>query len=214
MLAPSRRARRKAARPGEVLDAALDTFATKGFAATRMDDIAAAAGVSKGTLYLYYPSKEAIFEALVRARLIPNLDRMEALLATPGQTAARGLRSVLRLVAEVAADTRLVAIPRLVLAEAGNFPGLARFYRREVAARGLGLLENLFRRGIEAGEFRPMDPHLAARLFIAPVIFAALWQTTFAPIEDNPVPIAAVLAQHADVFLRGIAATPDQETGS
>ncbi len=214
MTQPPPRTRRKAQRPGEVLDAALSSFAAKGFAATRMEDIARGAGVSKGTLYLYYPSKEAIFEALVRTSLIPNIARAETQLAVPGTSASARLRILLQIVAGITANPRLAAIPKLVLAEAGNFPDMARFYRREVVARGLALLESLFRAGIEAGEFRAMDPHLTARLFMAPVILGVLWQTTFAPVEDAPVPPATLLAMHADVFLRGIAADPEQGRAS
>jgi AcrR family transcriptional regulator len=205
------RSRRKADRPAEVLEAALAQFAARGFAATRMEDIAARAGVSKGTIYLYYPSKEAVFEALVRANLLPVLERAEALLAEPGASPTEQLQRILGLIGQVIGNPRLVAIPRLVLAEAGNFPDLARFYRREVVGRGLGVIEALLRRGIEAGEFRPLDPVPTARLFMAPVILSALWQTTFAPIEEAPLPADAVLRQHAELFFRAIAAAPPRE---
>jgi AcrR family transcriptional regulator len=210
MASATPRPRRRDARPAELLAAALDTFAAKGFAATRMEDIAARAGVAKGTVYLYYPSKEAIFEALVREAILPNIARLEALVeaAPPGAaSAAAQLRLLIGAMGEVLGNPRIVAIPKLVLAEAGNFPELARFYRREVAERGLRLIEGILRRGVAAGEFRPLpDPRVAARLFISPVLVTALWQTTFAPHEDAPIPPAAVLAQHAETFLRGIAA--------
>jgi AcrR family transcriptional regulator len=208
MATPRPRTRRKEARPAELLEAALDTFRAKGFAATRMEDIAARAGVSKGTIYLYYPSKLAIFEALVRANLLPNLDRMEAALAAFPGSAADGLRLVARSLAEVTAQPRLVAVPKLVLAEAGNFPELARFYRHEVVGRGLALVAGIISRGIAAGEFREVDPELAARLFFAPVILAALWQTTFAAIEESPVAPSELLSLHLDLLLRSLA--PEQ----
>ncbi len=200
------RARRKDDRPAELLDAALDTFRAKGFAATRMDDIAARAGVSKGTIYLYYPSKQAIFEALVRETLLPNLGRVEAVVAASPLGAADTLRLIANAIAEIAANSRLVGVPKIVLAEAGNFPDLARFYRTEVIGRGLSLVARVIARGIEAGEFRPMDPDIAARLFFSPIILSALWQATFAPIEETPVPPAAVVALHLDTWLRGMAA--------
>jgi AcrR family transcriptional regulator len=208
MATPRPRTRRKDARPAELLEAALDTFRAKGFAATRMEDIAARAGVSKGTIYLYYPSKLAIFEALVRANLLPNLDRMEAALAAFPGSAADALRLVARTLAEITAQPRLVAVPKLVLAEAGNFPELARFYRHEVVGRGLALVAGIISRGIAAGEFREVDPQLAARLFFAPVILAALWQTTFAPVEESPVAPSALLSLHLDLLLRSLA--PEQ----
>lgn len=205
-IAPPARTRRKQARPAELLDAALETFRARGFAATRMDDIAARAGVSKGTIYLYYPSKQAIFEALVRERLLPNLDRAEAALAAAPGDAATQLRLLLGRLAQVASDPRITALPKLVLAEAGNFPDLARFYREAVVARGLGFVAGIIARGIAAGEFRPVDPALAARLFFAPVILAVLWQGVFAPVEAEPFAAEPLIALHLDLFLRALAA--------
>jgi AcrR family transcriptional regulator len=207
----SNRSRRKEARPGELLTAALDTFVAKGFAATRMEDIAAVAGVSKGTIYLYYPSKQAIFEALVRTNLLPNLDRAERLLAEDGRPAGAQLGLLVTLLLEVIADPRRVAIPKLVMAEAGNFPDLARFYRREVVGRVIALVERILERGQTTGEFRPLDRRLAARLFMAPILLTAIWQTTFAAIEEAPVPPAAALSLHLQVFLRGVAGEPGGE---
>ncbi|MGG5818763.1 TetR/AcrR family transcriptional regulator [Falsiroseomonas sp. HW251] len=199
------RTRRKEDRPAELLEAALDTFRAKGFAATRMDDIAARAGVSKGTIYLYYPSKEAIFEALVRDRLLPNLDRVEAAAAASPLPAGATLRLIAGMASQVMADARLVGVPKMVLAEAGNFPELARFYREAVVARALALIAGVIRRGIAAGEFRDTDPEIAARLFVFPVLVTALWQATFAPVEDHPVPPAKVVEQHLETWLRGMA---------
>ena len=200
------RTRRKEDRPGELLEAALETFRAKGFAATRMEDIAARAGVSKGTIYLYYPSKLAIFEALVRETLLPNLSRVEAAVAASPLGAAGTLRMIAGAVAEIAANSRMVGVPKIILSEAGNFPDLARFYRTEVIGRGLGMVAGVIARGVAAGEFRQVDPEIAARLFFSPLILSALWQVTFAPIEENPVPPATVVALHLDTWLRGMAA--------
>jgi AcrR family transcriptional regulator len=208
MEAPSPRRRRKDARPAELLDAALDTFREKGFAATRMEDIAARAGVSKGTIYLYYPSKEAVFEALVRANLVPRIERIQTLMATAQGSATERLHMIIAAFAQVAGDARLVALPKLVLAEAGNFPDLARFYRHEVIGPGLALVAGILRGGMEKGEFRALDPEVTARLFMAPMILAALWRTTFAPIEDAPLPPETLLRQHLDLFLRGLRPEP------
>jgi AcrR family transcriptional regulator len=198
------RARRKEERPAELLDAALDTFRARGFAGTRMEDIATRAGVSKGTIYLYYPSKQAIFEALVRETLLPNLDRIEAALAASSLAASARLRLVAETLAGIAGDPRVVAVPRLVLAEAGNFPDLARFYREAVIGRALALVASIVASGIEGGEFRDVDPAIAARLFFAPVVLTALWQATFVPIEDAPVPPARIMALHLETWLRGM----------
>lgn len=204
---PRLRSRRKQARPGELLAAALDCFVERGFAATRMEDIARRAGVAKGTFYLYFASKEAVFEALVRESMLPRLQAMETASQADGRAAGVRLRAILTILAQAVGNARLVAIPKLVLAEAGNFPDMARFYRREVVGRGLALLGGLIRDGIAAGEFRPLpDPELAARLFMGPVLLAALWQTSFAPVEETPLPPSVLLTAHADLFLRSIAA--------
>lgn len=203
---PSRR-RRKDARPAELLEAALSCFAEKGFAGTRMDDIAARAGVSKGTFYLYYPSKEAVFEALVRENLLPRLDAMAAIAGREATKVTDRLRVLLSALGAIINDPARVAIPKLVLTEAGNFPDMARFYRREVIGRGLSMLSGLLQAGVAAGEFRHIaDPMVTARLFMAPVLLAALWKTSFAAIEENPLSTSVLLDQHADLFLRGLAA--------
>ncbi|MFV3130448.1 TetR/AcrR family transcriptional regulator [Niveispirillum sp. KHB5.9] len=206
------RSRRKEARPAELLAAALDCFAEKGFAATRMDDIARRAGVAKGTFYLYFPSKEAVFEALVRENILPRLEALERVGQAGGGSASARLRAILAGLAPVIGNPRLVAIPKLVLSEAGNFPDMARFYRREVVERGLRLMTGLIRNGIAAGEFRPLpDPAVTARLFMAPVLMAALWQAGFAATDETPLPVETLLSTHADLFIRSIAA--EQGTG-
>lgn len=207
MQAPPRpRQRRKEARPAELLEAALDTFRAKGFAGTRMEDIASRAGVSKGTIYLYFPSKEAIFEALVRNNLLPVIERLQvAMAAEPGPATAR-LGMLVKAFARATADPRLVALPRLVLAEAGNFPDMARFYREQVVGRGLALVAGILEQGMEAGEFRRTDPLVTARLFLAPLVLSTLWRATFAAVEEAPLPTEAVLGLHLELFLRAIAA--------
>lgn len=202
------RSRRKETRPAELLAAALDAFRARGFAATRMEDIAARAGVSKGTIYLYYPSKQAIFEALVRENLLPNIARIEAALAASTARAPDKLRQVIAALAQVSRDGRLLAIPKLVATEAGSFPDLARFYRQEVVARGLALIAGILDQGMAQGDFRRLDADAAARLFLAPLIMTALWQSAFAPVEDQPMDPAALLALHGEVFVRGLAADP------
>ena len=206
MQAPPRsRQRRKAARPAELLDAALDTFRERGFAATRMADIASRAGVSKGTIYLYFPSKEAIFEALVRTSLLPVIERIQVAMAAEAGTATARLGLLVQAFTQVTADPRLVALPRLVLAEAGNFPDMARFYRREVVARGLDLVAGILEQGMMAGEFRRLDPLVTARLYLAPMVLSTLWRATFAAVEEAPLPAETVLGLHLELFLRAIA---------
>jgi AcrR family transcriptional regulator len=203
---PSLSRRRKDTRPAELLDAALAVFAEKGFAAARMEDIAARAGAAKGTLYLYFPSKEAVFEALVRTLIVPNLDRAEALAAGHSGAVAPLVRQLVSLLGVLARDERIVVIPRLLIGELFRFPELARFYKSAVVDRGLGLIARIHRQGVASGEFRPQDSEAVARLVVAPVLLLAIWRTLFAPHETEPFDPARVLEGHIDVLLRGLAA--------
>ncbi|MBM3533762.1 MAG: TetR/AcrR family transcriptional regulator [Alphaproteobacteria bacterium] len=196
---------RKIAGPDDLLAAALRVFAEKGFAAARLDDVAREAGVSKAALYLYFESKQAIFEALVRSAVLPNIERLERLVAEWRGGAGALLRNLVEAIARVVVESEIAAFPKLIIAEASNFPDLARFYRSQVIERMLGLLAGIVRRGIESGEFRPTDPHLAARLVIAPLLFSALWKTSFARHDATPFDPAPLLRLHVDTLLRGLA---------
>jgi AcrR family transcriptional regulator len=201
----SRWRRRKEARPDEILAAALASFAERGFAATRLEDVAARAGISKGTLYLYFKGKEELFEAVVRATLVPNLERLEVLTASFEGSSARLLERLLLTIAGVV-DSRVGAIPKLVIAEAGNFPDLARFYLDEVVRRGLRLIGTILRRGIERGEFRPVDVDHTVFCVIAPMLIAALWKNSLEPHDDAPLDAQALARAHLELLLRGLEA--------
>ena len=172
--------RRKTARPAEILSAALASFAERGFAATRLDDVAARAGVTKGTLYLYFRNKEELFKAVVRQELLPTIERAEAMVAESAAPSMVLLEQLAELFARVI-SSRLSAIPKLVLTEAGNFPDLARFYLEEVVERGKGLFRRVLERGVEVGEFRPIDTESVVLCVIAPFLLAALWRHSFEP---------------------------------
>jgi AcrR family transcriptional regulator len=195
--------RRKEARPDEILAAALESFAARGFAATRLEDVAARAGISKGTLYLYFKSKEELFEAVVRATLLPNLARIEALAASFEGPSATLLERLLLTISGVI-GSQVGAIPKLVIAEAGNFPGLARFYLDEVVRRGLRLIATILRRGIERGEFRPVDVDHTVFCVIAPMLIAALWKNSLEPHDHAPLDTQALVRAHLDLLLRGL----------
>jgi AcrR family transcriptional regulator len=202
--------RRKDARPAEILSAALASFAERGFAATRLDDVAARAGVTKGTLYLYFRSKEDLFKAVVRQELVPNIERAEAMIANSAAPSAVLLEQLIRLFAGVM-QSPLSAIPKLVLTEASNFPDLARFYLDEVVERGKGLLRGLLERGIQAGEFRPIDTESTVMCIIAPLLLAALWRHSFERHSGSPLDIDALCRAHLDLLRHGLAAKPDAE---
>jgi AcrR family transcriptional regulator len=204
------RRRRKEARPREILRAALDVFTEKGFAAARLDDVALRAGVGKGTLYLYFSSKEELLKAVVREALLPNIARAERLAAGHTGSSAELLRLFFELAARRISRSRLSAIPKLVLAEASNFPELAKFYFEEVISRGFALLGGIVRRGIERDEFRPVDVEATARLLIAPLLFLALWRHSFARVAPAPLDAVAFCRSHVDLALHGLL----RETGN
>jgi AcrR family transcriptional regulator len=198
--------RRKDERPQEILDAALAVFAERGFAAARMDDIAARAGVTKGTIYLYFENKDAMFKALVRESIGAQLGQvLDNVRAFDGK-ASDLLRMVVTTVGEFLRTSDRVVLPKIIVAEAGNFPELARFYREEIIDKGLGAMAGVIARGIARGEFRKMDPQHAARLCIAPILLAAVWRTTFAQFDAAPYDYHGLLETHLDVLLRGFSA--------
>jgi AcrR family transcriptional regulator len=197
--------RRKDARPPEILEAALAVFAQKGFAATRLDDIAAKAGITKGTIYLYFDSKQALFEALARQSIGVQFDRIKAHLAIFPGSSAELLRFVLSTMGHFAITSDRVVLPRLVLAEAANFPELAEFWRREVVERGVALISGIVQRGIERGEFRQIDLQHAARLCVAPILVIVLWRTTFARFDAHPYDYQGLIEAHIQTLLKGLA---------
>ena len=206
--------RRKEARPGEILSAALMCFAERGFAATRLDDVAHRAGVTKGTLYLYFPNKEELFKAVVAQALVPNLERGEALLgkadegAAEAQSAAVLLAQLLRGWAELARSPA-GAIPKIVVSEAGNFPDLARFYREQVVDRGMALLRRVLRLGIARGEFRAVrDIDDTVHCIVAPLLLAMLWRHSLGRHERNGFDPDALCQTHLRLLLDGLAVRP------
>ncbi|HEY0838045.1 MAG TPA: TetR/AcrR family transcriptional regulator [Azospirillum sp.] len=202
---PPRWRRRKEARPQEIVDAALEVFADRGFAATRLEDVAARAGVSKGTLYLYFPNKEELFKAVIRSAIIPNLEMAERLLAEFPGPAFDILERLLSGIAGKVMATRVGAIPKLMIAEAGNFPELARFYYETVIARAFRVLAAVLERGIARGEFRAVDVGHTVRLVIAPVLMVALWRSSFEAVEGTPLDVEGLVRTHLDHLRRALA---------
>jgi AcrR family transcriptional regulator len=206
LVAEARWTRRKQARPAEILDAALKVFAHKGFAAARMDDIAKEAGVTKGTIYLYFESKEAVFKSLVREAVGTTLANVTADAQAFDGSARVLLRLVLTRVAQLLIDSEKVVLPKIVIGESSNFPWLAEFYRYEIIEKGLQLLMSLIERGIATGEFRRLPTHHVARLCVAPVLLSAIWRVTFSHLDAEPYDYAGLVDTHLDVLFRGLAA--------
>ena len=150
--------RRKEARPAELMAAALDLFVERGYAATRLDDVAARAGVSKGTLYLYFSSKEELFKAVIRSGIVPLIERGERLLEEHQGPAHELMRQIVFAWWESVGNTKLGGIPKLMFSECRNFPEIGKFYYDEVISRGHRLMQSVLETGMKSGEFGPWMP--------------------------------------------------------
>ncbi|MET0211012.1 MAG: TetR/AcrR family transcriptional regulator [Variovorax sp.] len=205
----AKRERRKEARPGELLDAALDLFVEKGFAATRSEEVAARAGVSKGTLFLYFPSKEELFKAVIRENLSGRfIEWNQEFEAFEGSTADM-LRYVMRVWWERVGATKLSGITKLMMSEGSNFPELAAFYQAEVVQPGHALLRRVLRRGVDCGEFKPVDVDLAIYTIVAPMIFLILSQHSSNICMDSETTLNPdrYIALQAETILGGLGVT-------
>jgi AcrR family transcriptional regulator len=201
--------RAPAERPGEILDAALALFVEKGFAGTRLDDVAERAGLSKAAIYLYFEDKTALFQGVVRQAIVVNLGTVEAMLKAHRGSIGELLPRILDFMAGRIEDTPLPAVAKLVISESRAFPAIGRFYLREVIGRGFPLLEGLIRRGIAQGEFRPVDPGMTVRSIIGPMLLAVLWRTVFEPIGAEKLNVKVLAHHHAELMLRALAADRD-----
>ena len=201
------RKRRKAARPSELTAAALALFVEKGYAATRLEDIAKRAGVSKGTLYLYFDSKEALFKAVIAEGILPVLAENEAIAAGHSGSAFALLERFLDTWWSRIGETAYAGITKLMVAEAMNFPALAQYYNEQVIVRCRALVAQALERGMETGEFRRMDVPTAVDLLTAPILMLLIWQYSFGACECVEVAPRAYLAMHLDLVRQGLLAS-------
>lgn len=204
--------RRREARPGEIVEAALDCFNERGFSATKLDDVAKRAGVTKGTVYLYFASKEDLFKAAVRESLLPRIDHVLAGATAGPDDPAETIRRVLLTFVEEVLPTPAGIIPKLIISEAKNFPEIARYYFDEVICRVRKLLTGLIRGGIAAGDFRPVDPDLIFFSLVSPMLIAALWRQSLEPFDKHPLDVRALVGMHLDLLFRGLAPGTDDNT--
>jgi TetR/AcrR family transcriptional regulator len=206
----ARRERRKEARPGELLDAALDLFVEKGFAATRSEEVAARAGVSKGTLFLYFPSKEELFKAVVRANLSGRFAEWQGEFETFEGSTADMVRYCMKVWWERIGATRASGITKLMISEARNFPELAAFYQQEVIRPGTELVRRILQRGVERGEFRDIDIEYSVFGIVAPMIFLIMMKHSLgacAP-QDYPLDPERYIAAQVETLLQGLCVRP------
>ena len=196
--------RRAEARPAEIVRAAYEVFSEKGFAAARLDDIAQRAGVSKGALYLYFETKQDIFEAVVKDAVAPNIGAIETfVLGFPGPF-EQLIRMMIPRMAEIANQSGLGKVIKMVIGESGNFPEIARIWHDDVIAKGIGILTGVIARAQERGEVRAGDPRLHALSIAAPLLAAVIFRETFVPVGAKPFDIPTLMQQHLDNVLPGL----------
>ena len=196
--------RRAEERPGEIMRAGLDLFARKGFAATRLEDIAEAAGVSKATIYLYFKNKQDLFAATVREFAAARVERIEAFLDEYDGSYSELLDLVLRQLYEAVQTPELRAIVKTIIAEAGNFEDIRTYHRDHVVLKGLGMMTRVIEAGIERGEFRPCDPTAAVQSIVFPFLMNSIGRQTFGELPQfDP---EALFASHLEFVKRGLAA--------
>jgi len=203
--------RRKDDRPTEIMAAALDCFKERGFSATRLDEIASRAGVTKGTLYIYFRSKEDIFKAVVQNFLAARITALGLRVEESRSTEELLRELIAHFLAEVF-DTPISVLPKIIITEAGNFPELAKFYYDTVVSNGMQLIASLLKRGIDRGEFRPIDVEHAAHCVIGPLLLGMIWKHTFEVHAGGKLDAAAVCQAHVDLLLHGL--LKDQTKGN
>jgi AcrR family transcriptional regulator len=196
--------RRKDTRPAEILAAALEIFGERGYDATRLEDVGRRAGCTKGTVFLYYESKSELFKAAVREAMSPMVRDTEQAVEEHQGSASELVTKVLRLRWEHMARTRLTGLVKLLLTETGKYPDLAKFYNDEFYDRGQALLRKVIQKGVDSGEFRKLDVEQAARVVVAPLLFAAVWRHTFESVASTPIELDQYFTTSLEIMLAGL----------
>ena len=196
--------RRAEDRPREICAAALAVFAEKGFAAARLDEIARRAGVSKGTLYLYFKDKEDLFRAVVRDTVAPNIATIRQGVEAADLPFAEVVRLLIPRAAELVETVPIGPMAKIVIGESRNFPELAKTYYDLVVSHAIALLAGLVAKGQARGEVREGDPRLHAMSLFGPILMGLLWRETLEPAGGPPIDLHALARQHAETVLEGL----------
>ena len=196
--------RRSEDRPGEICAAALEVFAEKGFAAAKLDEIAKRAGVSKGTLYLYFQDKADLFRAVIRDTVAPRVAAVREMADKVELPFAQVIPLFLANFAEMTTRLPVGAVAKIVIGESRNFPDLAKIWHDQVASGALSALESLIRRAQDRGEVRPGDARLMAFSLMGPMLMGVLWRETLEPAGGRALDLAALAAQHGETVLAGM----------
>lgn len=190
------------ARTQALLTAALDVFLERGFEAARLDEVAQRAGVAKGTLYLYFPSKEALFEALITSLIASPFQAAGEAMLQQDVPAEAMLRGLLHFAKTEILGTRRKDVARLIISEAGRFPDLAAFYHREVVGRGMAIVRSIVERGVKSGEFTSDAAARFPQLVVAPLLVAIVWTGLFDRVQK--LDTSGLLDAHADLLMAGL----------
>jgi AcrR family transcriptional regulator len=197
--------RRAEARPDEILDAALELFSENGFDGTRMEDVARRAGLSKGAVYLYFPSKKALLEGLVRRAVVPVADSVLGGLKDYRGDPRPVISRILLTLGARLAEPGVAAVPKIILREAMSAPEIAEMYRREVLDRAIPAVTALIAQGVEGGHIRPVDPEMTVRSIVGPVLVHVILSEVFDIRPAEGFAIERLIRNHVDILSRGLA---------
>ena len=196
--------RRAEDRPREICAAALQVFAEKGFAAAKLDEIAKRAGVSKGTLYLYFKDKEQLFRAVIRDTVVPNVENMRSDLIQTGIPFDQLIRFFFTQFATITTQVPIGSVAKMVISESRNFPELAKVWHDEVVSKALGTVTALIEMAQAKGEVREGDARLHAFTLLGPMLMGLIYRETLEPVGGEPLDFAALTRQHAETVLAGL----------
>lgn len=196
--------RRKDERPAEILTAALSLFVNQGFVSTKIDDIAKKAGVSKGTVYLYYSSKEVLFKCMVYDLMVPKISEVEAYISTYKGSQIELLKVVIRQWWQTVSSSGLSGIPKLIISEADKFPDLTRFYVKEVIQRVQSILVNILNKGIENNEFNKIETVLSARVIMSSLVYFSMWDNSLKKYDQAGLEVEDLIEQQIQILVNGI----------
>jgi AcrR family transcriptional regulator len=203
--------RRKEERPAEITQAALEAFAEHGYAATRVEEVAKRAGISKGLLYLYFKTKEELFKAVIRSAVVPRVDALKAGIADTNLSTEDFLRGPFLELLKKLPDSPARIVVRLMIAEGPRHPDLTKYYCEQVVSGGMAALAQLIARGVRLGEFRRSGLEEYPQLLLAPALLSMIWKTLFQ--KHMPIDTDQLLDTHIDLILRAIKVAPREKAG-
>ncbi len=196
--------RRKDQRPIEILTAALDLFVCKGFAATKIEDIAKQAKVSKGTVYLYFESKEALFKKMVHEIMTPKISEMESYIATYHGSQIELLKFVMRRWWQTIKESGLTGVPKLIISEADTFPELTQYYMKRVIHRIQSIVVNILNAGMQSNEFKKVESVLCARVIMSSLVYFSMWDVSLKKYDQKNLSVDDLIEQQITILLSGI----------